>query len=404
MHVRTVALTLLLSLPGASVLAAPCDSAQELMASARSRMQAGGADPAQLKEALQLLSQAVALCPGLADAYYYLSVIGAELKDPRTTSWRLRAQMLDSEALRSSKGGPPSVSAGAAVEQRISPIVRQKLALVVGVSRFKDSRINSLRYTAGDAKAVAETLERVSKFDYVKLLLDEQATNYNFKTEINRLAGMADPTDLVVIYVSSHGSPENLDAAGVNYIVTYDTEVSNLYPTAYKMDDLLDDIGVRIKAERVVAFLDTCYSGGTFRQLPTGWAATSRSLAADFGPSSQLLQDRLKRGAKALMVETPTEQRKDRMPQGVGRVVITSSSQSERSWEDERIQHGYFTYYLLDALLSRTPLSLEDLFAQLKTKVPEAVRRDKNESQHPSIARSRDRVEIYLRDEIVGAP
>jgi uncharacterized caspase-like protein len=212
--------------------------------------------------------------------------------------------------------------------------------------------------------------------------------------------------DLVVIYVSSHGSPENLDTAGVNYIVTHDTEVNNLYPTAYRMDDLLDDIDLRVKSGRVIAFLDTCYSGGTFRVLPTGWhGSSSRALVAQGGADIGQLQDRLARGSRTLVLEpaSAVAAAPQKVRQGVGRVIITSSSQAERSWEDDTIQHGYFTYYLLEALKRPSPVSVDDIFSTLRSKVPDAVRRDKKQSQNPAIARSRAGANLYLKDTADGA-
>jgi uncharacterized caspase-like protein len=237
----------------------------------------------------------------------------------------------------------------------------------------------------------------------VKSLIDEEATAYNVKTEVNRLAKMAEPEDLVVIYFSSHGSPENLDTAGINYVVTFDTEVNNLYATAYKMDDLMEDIGRRIRAERVVAFLDTCYSGGTFRKAPAGWAVSSRALVAEGAPQAAQIETRLKSGSRVITVDS-SEPSVNRVPQGIGRVVITSSSQNERSWEDERLQHGYFTYFLLEGIKQKTPVSVEDLYEYVKTRVADAVSRDKNQSQRPNIARNRSRVDVYIRDEVAPGP
>jgi hypothetical protein len=398
-----------------------CETARELMQSTRLRLPPDPGPPA-LREAMENLRRATELCPGLADSYYFLSLVATALKDQaRAENWRTRAQFYGStalergEALRPSatgevvspavSGAPPAASSSVLVAPvAVSPIVQRKLAVVVGISRFRDSRINALKYTSKDAEAIARSLKEDCAFDYVKLLLDEEATTYNLKTEIDRVARMADPNDLVVLYVSSHGSPENLDVAGINYIVTHDTEVSNLYPTAYRMDDLLDDIGLRLKAERVVAFLDTCYSGGTFRELPATWTTGSRSLLQGGAPVGRL-QERLTRGARNLVVasETGTPAPTARIRQGVGRVVITSSSQAERSWESDEIKHGYFTYYLLEALRKPGTLSVDQLFSELRVKVPEAVLRDKNQTQHPGIARSRDVVSVYLKDLPVSA-
>lgn len=393
-----------------------CDTARELQRSTLATLKPG-ATPAAMQSAIENLRRATELCPGLGDAYYFLSLLAHEVKDEaRAGNWRTKAEFYESAALRDGiplHGGAqtsgvtsvtPTISATVLPTTpgpapiRVSPVVRQKLALIVGVSRFKDPRINSLKYTSKDAQAVAVALERQGDFDYVKTLLDEDATLYNVKTELERLAKMATKDDLVVLYVSSHGSPEDLDTAGVNYIVTHDTEVNNLYPTAYRMDDLLDDIGIRIKAERVVAFLDTCFSGGTFRELPSGWVASSRSLQSESGVVASRLEARLMRDSRALVVDDGSADNKDRMPQGVGRVIIVSSEQAERSWEDDRIQHGYFTYFLLEALARQGPLSVDDLYAHLRLRVPEAVLRDKKEAQHPRIARSKDRVDLYLKD------
>jgi hypothetical protein len=408
------------SIASATAQSGRCDTARQLLQSSLTKLQPG-VGAATLEAASQNLRRATELCPGLGDAYYFLSLIALELKDgARAENWRRKAEFYNAPGLQTQQPLYGAVAENVADRNavapaadptprvpplRVSPLVRQKLALVVGISRFKDPRINALKYTSRDAEAVAQALKRDCEFDYVKTLLDEQATSYHIKTEIDRIAKMADTDDLVVIYVSSHGSPEDLDTAGVNYVVTHDTEVSNLYPTAYRMDDLLDDIDLRVKAARVIAFLDTCYSGGTFRELPTGWVASSRAMSPVGGLSTSRLQERLARGARALAIERDgvAPATRGRVAQGIGRVIVTSSSQAERSWEDERIEHGYFTYYLLEALKRHTPVSVEDVFAHLRVKVPESVQRDKNASQHPGIARTHDRVNLYLKDRLSTA-
>jgi uncharacterized caspase-like protein len=371
-----------------------CAAARDMMAAGLARLQPDASQPTK-RDVVEALRRATEMCPGLGDAYYHLSVLGRELKDPRAEIWRQRAEFYGSVAMKGS--APPSggASTEAAVgpgnpapvpaSVRVSPYVRQKLALVVGIRTFKDPKINALRYTTNDAQAVADALRTLSGFTYVKTLLDDQATTYNIKTEINALGKMAAPEDFVVIYFATHGSPENLDTAGVNYIVTYDTEVNNLYPTAFRMDDLTDDISMRIKAERVVAFLDTCYSGGTFKELPPGWTASSRNVSGEHGLAAARLQGQLQTGGRSVIVENEAPASAGKLPQGVGRVIITASQQSERSWEDGSIGHGYFTYFLIQSLKARNPASIEDIFADIRVKVPEAVRREHRESQNPTM-------------------
>jgi uncharacterized caspase-like protein len=393
-----------LALPGAAAAQDRCTGARDLMASSLGRVDTAATDES-LRETMDALRRVTQMCPGLGDAYYYLSLIGERLKDQRTEGWRRQASLLGSEAMKSNA----SVSAGAGptagganngtapAATQVSPYVRRKLALVVGVATFKDPAINQLRYTTADGRAFASALKE-SGFDSVTTLFDSDATTYRIKTEIDQLARAAAADDLVVIYFASHGSPDELDTAGLNYIVTYDTEVSNLYATAYRMEDLANDIGGRIKSERVIAFLDTCYSGGTFRQLPKGWEASSRSVSTIKGLTAGDLQARIKGTARSIVLKSDEPVSTTRMAQGVGRVIITASGQSERSWEDEKIQHGYFTYYLLEAMKSSSSGSIEDMYAQVRVKVPQAVRDEQKQSQNPTIARDRPRVDIHLRD------
>lgn len=288
-------------------------------------------------------------------------------------------------------------------EISVSPYVRKKLALVVGIGAFKDSRINPLRFAANDARRFADTLKNECKFDYVQTLVNESATTANIKDEIDNLAKMAAPEDLAIVYFASHGSPEEIDKAGINYIVTYDTNVDKLYATAFKMDDLLNDVKKRIPAERIVAFLDTCYSGGTFKDLPPGWTSSRALVVKPSGLQSESIEKDLRGDGRGVKLK-PTTSTDSRKPQGVGRVIIAASRQNEQSYEfaeDKGIQHGYFTYFLIDIVRQNRRISVETLYALLREKVPEAVRRDTNgKEQHPTMVRSISGLaEIYLRED-----
>ena len=314
---------------------------------------------------------------------------------------------LDVKNMANALSGVPTVGSESPLrgkkEISISPYVRKKLALVVGVGVFKDSRINPLRFAANDARGFAEVLKNECTFDYVQTLINESATTVEIKNEIDNLAKMAAPEDLVVVYFASHGSPEENDKAGINYIVTYDTNVDKLYATAFKMDDLLNDVKKRIPAERIVAFLDTCYSGGTFKELPPGWTSSRALVVKPFGLQSDSIEKDLRGDGRGVKVN-PTTSTDSRKPQGVGRVIIAASRQNEQSYEfaeDKRIQHGYFTYFLLDIVRQNRRISVEALYALLREKVPEAVGRDTNgKQQHPTMVRSIDGLaEIYLRED-----
>jgi hypothetical protein len=242
--------------------------------------------------------------------------------------------------------------------------VREKWALVVGISSFKHPGMN-LRFAAKDAKDIAAMLAdpEIGRFrndpQHVKLLTDADASAEGIRTAINDIAKNARKEDLVVLYFSSHGTSANSDIATEEgksgYIVTYNTDPQNLYATAFPMDELSRVVQTRIQAGRVIAFMDTCYAGG-FR-----------------GP----------RGGKALEVGIPL-QSITRIAQGVGRVVIASSRDTEQSWESEQYQNSYFTHYIIEAMKAKQgTLTVTELFNQLQRNVPKAVASEKKASQNP---------------------
>lgn len=281
----------------------------------------------------------------------------------------------------------------------VSPYVRNKIALVVGIGSFEDPKINSLRFAANDARAFADTLTKECRFDAVRLLIDAEATRLNILTEVEQMAKTAQPDDLVVIYIASHGSPENMDSAGVNYIVTHDSMIDNLYATSYKMKDLLNDIETRIKAQRVVAFIDTCFSGATFKQKPREWTVDSRVLQQEAsGLRLDAIKDRLRNGEKGVKIG-PVSPKDQRRKQAIGRVIIASSRQNQTAWESDSIEHGYFTYYLLKALTRQGAVSVQELYDYLSAEVPMAVQRGKNAAQNPTMVSSLDGpVQIYIKE------
>ena len=142
--------------------------------------------------------------------------------------------------------------------------IKDKWALVIGISKFADGKIN-LRYPAKDATDFYNFLTSAGGFrkDHTRLLINERATRANILATIGDrwLPRMAHPDDLVVVYISSHGSPADMDVGGVNYIVAYDTDTESLYATGIPLQDLMRIIKARVHCDRVVIILDACHSG-----------------------------------------------------------------------------------------------------------------------------------------------
>ncbi|MBI1994005.1 MAG: caspase family protein [Deltaproteobacteria bacterium] len=144
------------------------------------------------------------------------------------------------------------------------------------------------------------------------------------------------------------------------YLVPTDAEPDDLYSTALPMDEL-QTIFARLEAQRVVVFLDACYSG----------AAGGRTFASKKTRSAHV---------DDLFLERATSSK--------GRAIITASRPSEVSIELPDLGHGIFTYYLLQGLKGAADLnrdgivSLQELYEYVERQVSQKSRAVGG-NQHP---------------------
>jgi uncharacterized caspase-like protein len=373
-----------------------CGAGQDLVVQALERI-SPQSNQSAFEDALQLLKHAVSECSELGDAWYYRSLVEQRLGHDALAKYAMdKARLVGSEALDqgsnplilstpasrgfSQEASTPSTPAAAPV--RPGP-VQQKWALVIGIGNFTDAQIPRLNYTTADADAFAAALKdpNIGQFpsDNVHILTNENATTKNIKEELNWIARHAQPNDLVVIYVATHGTPRTVDSAGgANYLVTYDTEAYKsgsfdedaMYATAYPMVELANAVATRMKALRTAVFLDTCYSGG----------------ASASGASGDKLAN-----------QAPSKEMLSHMTDGTGRIVMAASQVDQESLESNELHHGYFTYYLLQALKAgkgATPLS--QIYASVAQQVSKNVSA-KGMHQDPVMNRSSADSDFALR-------
>lgn len=252
---------------------------------------------------------------------------------------------------------------------RAKRIVKDKWALVVGISKFADPSI-SLKYAAKDAQDFVNYLVKEAHFapDHVRLLTNERATRENILAELGDrwLPHAANPDDLVVIFISSHGSPSKIDLAGVNYLVTYNTDKNSLYATGIPIKDLTNMVKERVHSDRVVMIMDACHSGAA---EPTGAKGLFR--ISNFSA--------------------------DELVQGSGQLVICSSQPNQVSWESKGHPNGVFTRYLLEGLkLKGKETKLGDAYEYMKDKVQEEVLKDRGELQTPVLKSTWEGIDLKL--------
>lgn len=244
----------------------------------------------------------------------------------------------------------------------ITPARGQKYALIIGISRYRNSNhIPNLEYADVDARSLYEFLQQPAAGGFSRenmlLLSNEEATLASIRQALTDFVGRASTNDLLLIFFAGHGAPDRFAPQNL-YVIAHDTQVENMPKTALAMPELLRYVEQNIKSKRAVLLMDACHSAGLStsgtRDLPNNLA-------------NQYLEQLLY--------------------QEEGRAVITSSDVNERSHESIKWGngHGVFTYYVLEGLKGRADsnhdrfVSVGELFRYVRQK----VRLDTNFLQNP---------------------
>ena len=208
--------------------------------------------------------------------------------------------------------------------------IGERWAVVIGIDRYKDPAINSLRYATADAEAIFRFLTTRGgvKPGNARLLLNTAATQRNIREALGTfLRQRALREDEVIIYYAGHGTtePDQSAEGGVaKYLIPWDADPLDLFASAIPMDEI-DKVFGRLSARKILLIQDTCFSGG---------AGGRTFLAKGLTVRSTMLTDRFLQD----------------LSQKEGRMILTASDVNQVSQEDPTLGHGIFTHYLLEAI------------------------------------------------------
>lgn len=186
--------------------------------------------------------------------------------------------------------------------------------LFIGIDQYKFSYIPWLRCAKRDAVAM-HAIFTDTLGDKTKLLVDQQATRVEIEKEFQELS-QCDENDVVVIYFSGHGTD-------THEIVTYDTDRNDLTNTTIPLDSTLTEWLSKIPSKRLLCILDCCFSG-------------------EMG--SKVFQT----GIKSKDIKSVDDLIKQ--ISGNTKLVFTACLGTEEAWENQKLGHGFLTYYLIEAL------------------------------------------------------
>lgn len=210
---------------------------------------------------------------------------------------------------------------------------------------------DDLRYTTTDAKYIVEKFNQqrgllYSKEIEVSSLLNTPSTTKAGEIEkalerlktfskINRIKS----NDVLVLFISAHGYPDE----DKQEFRIQGSDFDNLYPaaTSIAFSDIVDNL-TAISCRKLL-FFDACYSGNTIQNL-------------------------------AALEAIPNLE------------ILLSSSYNEQSYEDKKWEHGAFTKAILECFEQskstppNTALTMEDIYAYIKKRVPALVKKIKSKT------------------------
>ena len=262
--------------------------------------------------------------------------------------------------------------------------------LAVGINEYKESK---LKFSVNDAKVFSSVIEKKSKGLFgnviVKSLLDKDASKRNIKEAISEIKQNAKAKDVVMLYFSGHGNT----AIKTNPLPGENPKLFYFVPADFGWGDTnmdseivaqnqgvdADYINKSISAmlsHKVVLILDACQSGD--------------------------VQVAMRSGNKTKLAR----QQMERLANGTGRFILTSSAGNELSREIASLGHGVFTYVLLQALEEADndksgDISLREIGRYIEDKFEEKTKpylKDIIQSPSPLIQLGRDSASARVND------
>ncbi|MEL7409606.1 MAG: caspase family protein, partial [Cyanobacteria bacterium J06558_2] len=194
--------------------------------------------------------------------------------------------------------------------------------VLVGVNRYLDSKIRNLQYCANDCQELAGVLgiatQQFQEAEIVALYDDGDIYPELAAVENSiRKFRSAKAEDTVLFYFSGHGY---LDANNRPVLCVADTSLADLSNTSLTLDYLLKEL-THCDAQRQLVWLDACQEDGQ--------------------------TDGNKKANPAAQLNAVLEEQSRR---SYNFYAMLSCNKHQRSWEIKELQHGVFTYCLIEGL------------------------------------------------------
>ena len=220
------------------------------------------------------------------------------------------------------KGFSDSGTTAVELQRALEP---RRFALVIGIDTYEDPAFTPLKHAQRDATSMGNVLalSDTGGFDEViRLVGPALATRDRIFEELRALRAELRRQDSVLVYFSGHGTRQLVENAWHRYLLPHDARVADLGRTAIDLGDLQAFLRT-LAAQRVGLVVDACFHGDG--KSVGGRAVRPGEIEPPgLSPSTTSLQS------------------------GEAYLFATTSGRPAR--EDDRLGHGVYTYFLLEAM------------------------------------------------------
>lgn len=232
--------------------------------------------------------------------------------------------------------------------------------LSIGINNYENESLN-LTFARPDAQAFSDFISSGGQKLFKKIhnyeLLDREATKENIMATLDEISKVMTKEDVFIYFYAGHGSMVNNGF----YFIT--SEVTGLYQEDKLKDALyvneLQDKFRMLPALKQVVFIDACQSGSSVEALAMRGGAEEKALA--------------------------------QLSRSSGIHVMASSESQQQSAEIKSLNHGVFTYVLLEALKGKadgapmdSKITVYEIKSYIDDQVPEISYRLIRHKQFPS--------------------
>jgi hypothetical protein len=232
--------------------------------------------------------------------------------------------------------------------------------LSIGINKYENENLN-LTYARGDAEAFSDSVSAGSRQMFRNVhtitLLDKDASKTSILSALDKIKGTIRKEDVFIFFYAGHGSVVDNGF----YFIT--PEVTGLYQKE-KLKDALYVVELQEKLKQLpalkqVVFVDACHSGSSVEMLAMRGGAEEKALA--------------------------------QLSRSSGIHVMASSESQQQSAEIKSLNHGVFTYVLLQALSGKadgapadSKITVYEIKSYIDDQVPELSYKLIRHRQFPS--------------------